>query len=64
MNDQFLAKQQNAQWGEKGEGTFSLHRIKGSCGMPCKSVPLSVVQLLIPVQQAALGPLYLACCVN
>lgn len=60
MNAEFLAKQQqDAQWGEK-EGTFSLPRMKGSCGMPSKSVSVSVIQLLILVQQATPGPLSLA----
>lgn len=65
MNDEFLAKQQqDAQWGQKGKDTFSLRSVKESCGMPCKSVPVSAIQLLTLVQQGTPGPLSLACCVN
>lgn len=35
-----------------------------SCGMLSKSVPVTVIQLLILVQQATPRPLPLACCVN
>lgn len=65
VNDELLAKQQqDAQWGKKGKGTFSVHRMKA---VVCP-VSLFLCQIIqnysLLVQQAAHRPLSLAQGIN